>query len=157
MLEGAKPCRSSKSLSPPFARFVCASRPDRDEGGGGGHPGRGDGTVPDPERASQGLLSENTMKTFLSNLLARKSSPKRRIGAGKARLQLEGLEERQVMSVTYHGGATLPNVEVQGVYYGDDWSDNSTLYSQTGHLEGFLGNIVQSPYMDMLNADYGVG
>src|SRR5262249_59051075 len=74
------------------------------------------------------------------------------------RLELDALEERQMLSVTFHGGAVLPNVEVQGYYYGSDWYNNSTLYSQTGYLDGYLGNIVNSPYMDMLNnAGYGVG
>jgi hypothetical protein len=71
---------------------------------------------------------------------------------------LENLEGRQLMTVTSHGGAVLPNVEVQALYYGSDWSNNPTYYSQTGYLEGFLGNIVNSSYMDMLTrAGYGVG
>ena len=62
------------------------------------------------------------------------------------------------MTVTYHGGAVLPHVEVQALYYGSDWYTNPTYYSQTGYLEGFLNNIVHGSYMDMLNKDgYGVG
>jgi hypothetical protein len=62
------------------------------------------------------------------------------------------------LTVTPHGGALLPNVEVQALYYGSDWSNNSTYYSQTGYLEGFLNNIVHGSYMDMLGKDgYGVG
>jgi hypothetical protein len=71
---------------------------------------------------------------------------------------MEQLEDRQVLSVTYHGGALMPNVEVQALYYGSDWNNNSTYYNQTGYLDGFLNNIVHSSYMDMLNsAGYGVG
>ncbi len=60
--------------------------------------------------------------------------------------------------VTYHGGGVLPHVEVQALYLGSDWSTNSALHNQTGQTEGFLNNIVNSSYMDMLtNAGYGVG
>jgi hypothetical protein len=76
----------------------------------------------------------------------------------RIRLQLEGLEDRLVRSVTYFGGNLLPHVEVQGLYVGDQWSSNPTLYNQTGYLEGFLGSVVNSSYMDALtNAGYGVG
>jgi hypothetical protein len=62
------------------------------------------------------------------------------------------------MTVTYHGGALLPHVDVQALYYGSDWSNNSTYYGQAGYLEGFLKTIVNSSYMDMLAKDgYGVG
>ena len=75
-----------------------------------------------------------------------------------SRPSFESLEGRQLMTVTYHGGAVLPHVEVQALYYGSDWFNNSTYYSQTGYLEGFLNNIVHGSYMDMLNKDgYGVG
>jgi hypothetical protein len=74
------------------------------------------------------------------------------------RPSFEGLEDRLVPTVTFHGGAVLPHVEVQGLYIGNQWSSNSTLASQTGYLEGFLNSIVHSSYMDELtNAGYGVG
>jgi hypothetical protein len=83
-------------------------------------------------------------------------SPRR--AAPRARLAVEHLEDRWVPAVTFHGGAVLPNVEVQGLYYGSDWWTNSGYYNQTGYLEGFLNNVVHSSYMDMLNkAGYGVG
>jgi hypothetical protein len=60
--------------------------------------------------------------------------------------------------VTYGGGGVLPSVQVEGLYLGSQWYSNSTLYQQTGYFEGFLGNVVNSSYMDMLNqAGYGVG
>ena len=98
------------------------------------------------------------MMSYLRKMFASKAALKRRPEARRALPNLECLEERQVMSVTYHGGAVLPNVAVQGIYYGSDWGNNPTSFNQTGALEGFLGNIVNSPYMDMLtNAGYGVG
>jgi hypothetical protein len=76
----------------------------------------------------------------------------------KSNLALEQLEDRLVPTVTYGGGAVLPNVEVQALYYGSDWWNNSYYYNQTGFLEGYLNNAVHSTYMDMLgNAGYGVG
>jgi hypothetical protein len=95
---------------------------------------------------------------FLSRSRKGRTPSRSRPEALRARLQIEALEERQVMSVTYHGGAVLPNVAVQGIYYGSDWGNDNTNLNQAVALEGFLGNIVNSPYMDMLNnAGYGVG
>jgi hypothetical protein len=50
---------------------------------------------------------------------------------------LESLEGRQLMTVTGHGGAVLPNVEVQALYYGSDWDVfNNPIYAQqVGYLE----------------------
>jgi hypothetical protein len=74
------------------------------------------------------------------------------------RPDVESLEGRALMTVTPHGGAVLPNVEVQALYYGSNWYNNSSLFSQTGQFEGFLQSTVNSSYMDMLNnAGYGVG
>jgi hypothetical protein len=70
---------------------------------------------------------------------------------------LEELEERQVPTVTYHGGATLPNVEVQAMYYGSDWVTNATYSAQRSQLDGFLKSVVQSSYMDLLRHAYFVG
>jgi hypothetical protein len=85
---------------------------------------------------------------------------KRHPGSGPAgrsfRPQLEALEDRTVPTVTYSGGALLPRVEVQALYYGSDWWSRS--YSgQKTYLDGFLSNVVNSSYMDMLSrAGYGV-
>jgi hypothetical protein len=76
----------------------------------------------------------------------------------RARPVLEGVEERVVMSVIYHGGAVLPHVQVQPLYYGSDWSKNPTDSRMARKLDGYLKYVVQSPYMDMLKKDgYGVG
>jgi hypothetical protein len=71
----------------------------------------------------------------------------------RPRLSLEHLETRLVPTVTFHGGALLSHVEVQGLYLGSDWWPGSSYYGQTGQLEGFLNNIVHSSYMDMLTHD----
>jgi hypothetical protein len=112
------------------------------------------------QSASATILGEQEqyMLSTLRSLTGKKSEKKRTETAKRSRLKLEQLEQREVLSVTYNGGALLSNVEVQGLYYGSDWYNNSTYYSQTGYLEGFLNNIAHSSYMDMLNGDgYGVG
>jgi hypothetical protein len=68
---------------------------------------------------------------------------------------VESLEERRVLSVTYHGGAVLSNVQAQALYLGSDWLSNSTYYSQSRSLDSFLGNVVNSSYLDMLGNAYG--
>jgi hypothetical protein len=74
----------------------------------------------------------------------------------RVRPRLEALEDRTVPTFTYHGGALLSHVEVQALYYGSDWS-TPTYAPQMNYLEGYLGNIVNSSYMDMLTVDgYGV-
>jgi hypothetical protein len=76
----------------------------------------------------------------------------------RARPLVEGLEGRQLLTVTYNGGALLAKPEVQAVFYGSDWYNNSTYSSQASQVTGFANTIVQSPYMDMLaNAGCGVG
>jgi hypothetical protein len=92
---------------------------------------------------------------FLKQKRSQKNQPRT---PARARPALERLEGRDVPSVTYHGGGVLPHVEVQALYYGSDWYNNTTYYNQTGHLDGFLNNAVQGSYMDSLaNAGYGVG
>jgi hypothetical protein len=97
------------------------------------------------------------MKHFLKWLGLPKSSAKSH-NSKAFRPVLEGLEDRQVPTVTFHGGNILPHVEVQGLYIGDQWANNPTLVKQNGYLEGFLDSIVHSTYMDALtNAGYGAG
>jgi hypothetical protein len=70
----------------------------------------------------------------------------------------ERLESREVLTVTFHGGALLSQVEAQGVYLGSDWGTNPTLTSQAASLDQYLNFLVKSPYMDTLNAaGYNVG
>jgi hypothetical protein len=99
---------------------------------------------------------ENAMKSFLRNLFSTKSSAKRSSTAPRGRLSLESLEDRQLLSVTWHGGVVMPNVEVQALYYGSDW--NGDYMNTAVAFEGYLNNLVHGPYLDMLtNAGYGVG
>jgi hypothetical protein len=98
------------------------------------------------------------MKNLLRTLLSKKSPKAARPVTRQTRLELESLEQREMLTVTPHGGPVLPKVEVQGLYYGSDWLNNSSTYNQGAKIDGFLKNVVNSSYMDMLgNAGYGVG
>jgi hypothetical protein len=72
------------------------------------------------------------------------------------RLGLEQLEKREVLSVTYNGGALIPNVQVNLLFYGQQWSTDPTLRQQEGQIEGFFKSITNSSYMDMLS-EYSYG
>jgi len=72
--------------------------------------------------------------------------------------EIQELESRALLTVTYHGGALLTSVEAQAVYLGSDWQSSSALQTQTTSLNQFVSMIVQSGYMDMLTqAGYNVG
>jgi hypothetical protein len=99
------------------------------------------------------------MRKFLKNCLyslakIAGANPRKRQPRPRAHLEIEGLEDRLVPTVTYQGGALLPHVEVQALYYGSDWA--TPAYSQQkAYLDGFLQNVVHGTYMDMLsNAGY---
>ena len=62
----------------------------------------------------------------------------------------ESLEDRLVLSVAYHGGHLLANAGIESLFYGSDWYYNPALYQQTGQLDGFLGTITGSTYLDQL-------
>jgi hypothetical protein len=71
---------------------------------------------------------------------------------------IERLETRELLTVTYHGGPLLPQVEVQPIFVGSDWATSSSLQSQATQLQQFNSFLTNSPYMDMLSsAGYNVG
>lgn len=104
-------------------------------------------------------LKSAVLATFNKLTNTPKSAPTRRPAERrKAQLSVEALESREVMSVTYHGGAVLPHVELQNVYLGSAWSKFAYDFNQTGQLENFGRTLVQGSYMDMLTqVGYGVG
>jgi hypothetical protein len=97
------------------------------------------------------------VKTLLRKLtqsMSRKSQKAR----APFRPALEGLEDRTVPAVTFHGGAVLSHVKVQALFVGVQWKYDPALTAQAQYLSGALGGIVNSSYMDALtNAGYGVG
>ena len=68
------------------------------------------------------------------------------------------LEDRQLLSlsVSYHGGPLMPNVQVETLYLGQAWADHSQLEPTARQLDGFFSSITNSPFMDMLG-QYNVG
>src|SRR5262249_23077123 len=79
----------------------------------------------------------------------------RRLRTRSSGPKVEQLEERQVPSITYHGGPLLTHVEVEGAYYGSYWG-NGAGSQQGSDLNTYLQFLTNSSYMDML-AEYGVG
>jgi hypothetical protein len=72
--------------------------------------------------------------------------------------QIEHLESRRLLTVSYQGGTLLAHVEVQPLYLGSDWATDTTLQSQKTQLDQFAAYVVNSPFMDMLaNSGYNVG
>jgi hypothetical protein len=60
--------------------------------------------------------------------------------------------------VTFHGGALLPHVEVQAVFFGSDWATNPTDRQMASQISTGLRTMVSGSYMDMLSsAGYNVG
>ena len=57
-----------------------------------------------------------------------------------ARPGVEALEERQVPTVTYHGGNLLPHVEAQPLFLGSGWQSNAgTLSTINAYLPVLTG------------------
>jgi hypothetical protein len=67
-----------------------------------------------------------------------------------SRLNLEPLESRQVLSVSYHGGPLLQSVQVESVYYGQAWTTDPTLQQTIAQTDTFFQYLVTSPYMAAL-------
>jgi hypothetical protein len=58
--------------------------------------------------------------------------------------------------VQYGGGPLLQHVQIETVFYGQDWYNNQSLYQNAVQLDNYFNDITQSSYMDLLN-EYGVG
>jgi parallel beta-helix repeat protein len=69
-----------------------------------------------------------------------------------APLQLDGGGGSPPVSIPYNGGSLLTHVQVQGVYY----NDPTTLGFQS-QMDGFFTNIVQSPWVTQMLANFSVG
>ena len=65
--------------------------------------------------------------------------------------QVEQLESRELLTVTFHGGAVIANVAAQNIFLGSDWM-STTLQKQGGQLDKFTAMLVQSKFMDGLTA-----
>jgi hypothetical protein len=94
------------------------------------------------------------MFTF-RKLFGKSSQPHRRHTASRqprsAPLTVEKLDDRILPAgVTYHGGAIIPNVRVEPIFYGSSWSANATLKQQAQDITTFWQSLTNSSYMDEL-------
>jgi hypothetical protein len=100
-----------------------------------------------------GNPSERAMKSLWHHLVGtRFPRPKTRFVS----LRLESLEDRLVLSFTYHGGPLLSNVTVQGLFLGSDWNNTAPGNpnpASTTYFNNYLKYIVASPFMDMMHQD----
>jgi hypothetical protein len=85
---------------------------------------------------------------------AKKTQSRRR--SSPLGVRVETLEARELLTVTYNGGALLDNVQAQAVYLGSAWNSNASLQSQTKQTDQFLSTLVSPTYMNMLSI-YNVG
>src|SRR2546423_1797076 len=76
-------------------------------------------------------------------------------GGSTFRPALETLEDRQLLSVTPGNGIIIPHMEVETVYYGQDWSRANT-QQDIAQLDTFVNTLTRSSYFGMLG-EYGVG
>jgi hypothetical protein len=105
------------------------------------------------------------MTRFLSKLFGKtKTARNTARPPARARLGVESLDRRDMPSVTmsYGGGPVIPNVQVEAVYLGSTWAsynpydwNSITRQSERGQMDRFLGDIVQSSYMNGLSQYYG--
>jgi hypothetical protein len=92
----------------------------------------------------------------LGGSLARRRRKRSAISCLPVAAEIQELESRALLTVTFHGGALLANVEAQAVYLGAGWN-GAQAHGQSVALDQFVGTIVQSGYMDMLHlAGYNV-
>jgi hypothetical protein len=71
--------------------------------------------------------------------------------------QIEKLETRELLTVTFHGGALITNVSNQNIFLGTDWTTNHGLNVQAGQFEKFTSSLVTNRFMDGLTlAGYNV-
>jgi hypothetical protein len=75
----------------------------------------------------------------------------------RARLALEALEDRQVLTVSFFGGNLLPQVQAQALYLGNEFS-SAPANTQPATLDAFLKDLTGGPYLQALaRAGYNVG
>lgn len=72
-----------------------------------------------------------------------------------SQLELETLEDRCTPAIGFSGGAVVPHVQVEAVFYGTYWSTSDGQQS-AADINTFLGYLVNSTFMDLM-AEYGVG
>ena len=104
------------------------------------------------------LFTRRLQSLFFGFSSSKKPRTRRQESRNVRPAEVEMLESRKLLTVTFQGGPLLTKVETQAVFLGSDWQTNATLHAQTAQFNQFLTTIVSGAYMDMLtNAGYGVG
>jgi len=100
----------------------------------------------------------NKLTDWFAPVTDRRRPTVRRSPARPARVRpsLEALEDRLVPAITYHGGPLLTHVDVNTVFYGQNWSTDDPTGNLRNSLIDYQKAMVQSPYLTMLG-EYGVG
>jgi len=108
-------------------------------------------------------LSGNWKQWLQSKFMSKSGSPSRRLrkresaAIAPVAAQVEQLESRELLTVTFHGGAVISNVAAQNIYLGSDWVNSQPLHTQAGQLDTFMKTMVASKFMDgMTVAGYNV-
>src|SRR5207249_5798565 len=73
----------------------------------------------------------------------------------RAQLQLEHLEDRKLLAVSFHGGPVIPHVKVENLYLGSDWASSANQLNMQQLNQSTIA-LTYSSYMSMLG-EYGVG
>src|ERR1700757_4226730 len=98
------------------------------------------------------------LMSWFMRLFGKRSS----VGAGsrsrsQARLRVEALEDRQVPTVSFFGGNSLPQVQAQALYLGNEFS-SAPAGAETATLDAFLKDLTGGPSLQALaRAGYNVG
>jgi hypothetical protein len=88
--------------------------------------------------------------------LSKAVSTKRKLRTGTFRPGVEFLEDRLVPSLVHGSGPVLQQVQVETLFLGQQWQNDSTYSSLRNNLNDFLQNLTGSSYMDLMS-QYGVG
>ena len=104
-----------------------------------------------------GMSTAKWRSLFKYLMTGNKPRARRNASIASRAADVETLEPRRLLTVTFHGGAVLANVEAQNVFLGSDWQTTSSLQTQKTTLDQYTSMLVSSAFMDMLsNAGYGV-
>src|ERR1700730_18337318 len=82
-------------------------------------------------RAARSSPMSGLLRKLLGGSLAPKAASRQQASTRRPqrfRPQLEALESREVMSVTFHGGPIIPNVQVETLFWGNAWRDTHNAY-----------------------------
>src|SRR5262249_16332385 len=95
------------------------------------------------------LMALAWISQMLKQLSRLGSRSGRRQSRRPVRLRVEGLEDRQVPTVSFFGGNVLSHVQAQALYLGNEFS-SAPANTEPATLDAFLKDITGGPYMQAL-------